>query len=344
MAILTEAEFRKRIRTPHGGGYFFFGEEDYLKAHALRLAREAICPDPSLALFNDIRLDAMDFDAGKLLSALTPPPMMNEYKIVTVEGLDLRSPRAADLADLAEALATLPETDYNLLILSIPDTFFDPGRLPKSPSTLFKTLEKHLTPVQFDAVTPARLAAWVGRHFEHSSLSATPDVCAFVVGYCKKDMFTLAAEIDKICAYVHYHKRDRVTREDVEAVAARDFTEGSDDFAMMDAMLAGDYNKALTILDFYQSHRIESTIVMGEISRIYSELMAVKLLCDTCSAAEIAKRLRLHEYRVGLYLKRARAVSADRLKEILALCAQADASLKNSSLDYIAIERLICAL
>ena len=157
-------------------------------------------------------------------------------------------------------------------------------------------------------------------------------------------MFTLAAEIDKICAYVHYHKRDRVTREDVEAVAARDFTEGSDDFAMMDAMLAGDYNKALTILDFYQSHRIESTIVMGEISRIYSELMAVKLLCDTCSAAEIAKRLRLHEYRVGLYLKRARAVSTDRLREMLALCAQADASLKNSSLDYIAIERLICAL
>ena len=42
LTILKEADFRKDLKSSPTGGYLFFGEEDYMKSAALRLAREAI--------------------------------------------------------------------------------------------------------------------------------------------------------------------------------------------------------------------------------------------------------------------------------------------------------------
>ena len=76
MDLLKEADFRKELKSNPRAGYLFFGDEDYLKAFAVKQARELICPDPSFAFFNEIRLDAMDFEAQKLIDALMPLPMM----------------------------------------------------------------------------------------------------------------------------------------------------------------------------------------------------------------------------------------------------------------------------
>ena len=80
MELLREDLFRKQMKKGLSGGYLFFGEEDYLKSFALRAARESICPDPTFALFNDVRLDALDYSASALLDALMPPPMMSEVR------------------------------------------------------------------------------------------------------------------------------------------------------------------------------------------------------------------------------------------------------------------------
>ena len=38
--IMTDVAFRKKIERDATGGYLFFGDEDYLKAFALKAARE----------------------------------------------------------------------------------------------------------------------------------------------------------------------------------------------------------------------------------------------------------------------------------------------------------------
>ena len=49
MDLLRESDFRKEIKASPRAGYLFFGDEDYLKAFAVKSARDAICPDPSFA-------------------------------------------------------------------------------------------------------------------------------------------------------------------------------------------------------------------------------------------------------------------------------------------------------
>ena len=48
--IISEAVYRKEIGKTAGRAYLLYGEEDYLKAHAVRLTRESICPDPAFAM------------------------------------------------------------------------------------------------------------------------------------------------------------------------------------------------------------------------------------------------------------------------------------------------------
>ena len=63
------------------------------------------------------------------------------------------------------------------------------------------------------------------------------------------------------------------------------------------------------------------------------------------TAAEIAAALKMHEYRVGLYLKQARKTDPALLKRAVIAAEAADRALKRSAADgYGVIERLICSL
>ena len=99
--IIKEADFRKQIKSAPATGYLFFGEEDYMKAAAMKLARDSVkSVSPAMATFDDIRLDGLDFTPAALLDAMTVPPMGADRKVISVTGLNLSTLRAADLDKL----------------------------------------------------------------------------------------------------------------------------------------------------------------------------------------------------------------------------------------------------
>ena len=60
-AIIKDEEYRKNIAKAPGRAFLFFGEEDYLKAAAVRETRAHLCPDPAMAFFNDVTIDFTDY-------------------------------------------------------------------------------------------------------------------------------------------------------------------------------------------------------------------------------------------------------------------------------------------
>ncbi len=342
MEIIKEDVFRKQLKKGLSGGYLFYGDEDYLKGHALRAAREAICGDPTFALFNDVRLDALDYTPSALMDALMPPPMMGEQKIVSVTGLSLSSMRASEIDDLCEVLATLPDYDYNVLIVSIPAGEMEEGTA-KRPSAILQKLGKYLTPVVFDSISGARLASWVGKHFEAAGVSASPDVCGFLIEYSGKSMYTLSFETEKLAYYVLQNGRTTVTREDVKHVAIGAID--ADAFALANAVLDGRSADALEALSVMKFRRIDPIIILSEVSRVICDLLSVKtLLAQGMPQGEIARSLKMNEYKARLYANGAAGKSHERLTRALTLCADADLALKLSPQGYMAIENLICAL
>ncbi len=347
--LRKEADFRREMKSNPTGGYLFFGEEDYMKAAALRLARASVTEaEPVMACFNEIRMDGLDFTPGGLLDAMTVPPMGGDMqtarKIITVTGLNLGAMRASDIDKLCEALAAIPDYPYNLIILSAGADTFDAGNLPKKPSELYTTLAEYLRPVLFERNTPAKLAGWVQKHYSAAGVIASPELCHFTVTYCGRNMFTLAGEIDKVAYYTRAKGRDTATEADVRtaAIPAVEY----DAFAFSNAITERRYADALDILADLKFRRVEPVILLAEVSRVICDLLSIRQLADGGrTSAEIASILKMHEYRVSLYLKQARRADPERLRAAVTACAAADRSLKTSSSDpYAIIERLICGL
>ncbi len=344
MDIIKEDVFRKQLKKGLSGGYLFFGEEDYLKSFSLRAAREAVCTEETFAVFNDVRIDPMDYSPTALSNALMPPPMMCEQKIVTINGLAISEMKPSELEELYDALSALEEYDYNVLIISVPAGLIDEGRLPKAPSPVLTELSKYLTPVQFDPIPASRLVSWVGKHFEHHGVTASPEVCSTLVERCGRSMFILSSETEKLSFYVKKHGRDKVTPDDVEAVSTSVIS--SDAYALTNAILDGKYDEAMEALRVMKFRRIDPIIILGEVARTVYELLHIKLLqAEGIPVSEITRVLNMkNEYKVKLYAAAAATKSEERLKRALLLCSEADLSLKLSPQGYIAIEKLICFL
>ena len=342
-AIVTEAEYRKQQDRLAGRAFLFFGKEDYLKSAALRATREALCPDASLAVFNDITLDALDFTPDRLLDAMTPPPLMADTRLIVLRGFDLTAMRAAELDALLEVLALLPEYSYNTVILSVAAGALDEGYLPKRPSATLKKLASVLEPVRFETPSDARLAVWAGKHFAHHGIAISGADCAFLVSFVGQNMFVLANEIEKLAYYALARGTQTVTAEDIRTVAVP--VVAADTFALSNAILANRMRDALDALAVMKFERIEPTIVLGELSKTFSDMQAIRLLMDAGrNISESASALGLHEYKAGLLAKAANRTEPARIARAVRLCAAADASLKRASGDYSAIERLICSL
>jgi len=344
MDIIKEDVFRKQLKNGLSGGYLFFGEEDYLKSFTLRSARETVCPDPTFAVFNDVRIDPLDYSADALLNAIAAPPMMAEQKIISVNGLAICDLKASELDELYDTLSVLPEYDHSVLIISVPAGLMDEGNLPKKPSAVLAELSERLTPVQFEAVTGARLAAWVKKHLEHHGATADMGVCTAIIERCGSSMFTLSAETEKVAYYVLSQGRTQVTQADVENVVCAIIDAGA--FALTNAILEGRHEQAIEALNAMKFRREEPVNILGEVSRAVCEMLSAKLLiAEGVSVADMTRILRFKsDYRTKKCIQAVQNKSEDKLRRALLLCSEADLQLKRSMQGYEVIERLICCL
>ncbi len=347
--IITEAAFRKRIESRAAGGYIFFGDEDYLKHHALKFARQTVCPDPSLAVFNDMSVDfsATGTTPASVFSAISAAPMMADVKLVTISGLNMKDLRESELAEICEALSAIEEYDFNTLILYFPSGTIEEGTA-KAPSKDIQKFGEILTPVRFDKVPDAKLGSWAVRHFNHNGVNVEAGVLSALIERCGRDMFNLVSEIDKISYFVLSEGRDVVTRADVELVSCDSAELGP--FALSNAIMEGDGAGALRALEKMKARRTDPIYILGELTRMFSDMLAIKVMtAKSMPPAEISSSLRIkgerkmNEYRIGLIQQSVKDVPVERLARALDMCAKADLAMKTSMSGYLEIEKLICS-
>ena len=340
--IIKEADFRKQIKSAPRSGYLFFGEEDYMKKFALDMAVEAISPDPAFAFFNEIRLDSFSYSPEALIDALMPAPMMADRKIIILSGIDFISMRATELDALCKTLDSLADYDYNTLIINTSADRFDEGILPKRPSATLQKLSEYLIPVQFEKNSPARLASWVAKHFEHNGVSAPNEVCSFIIERCGRDMFNLANETDKLSFFVLSDGRREVTQEDVMTVSIP--VGEYDAFAFTNAIGARRRDDALEILGDMKLRRQEPIFIIGEISRTVCDMLTIAVLrSEGLTQREISASTGIHEYKVGVILRT--LPQEEMCRRMLERCRAADLEIKTFRSDgYAVLEKLICTI
>ena len=348
MDIISNLDFTKKIKENPDGNYLFYGEEDYLKSHAIKSLKDAMGIDETLEIFNFIQMDVLDYSADKLIDTLSMPPMMAERKLVVLNGLNIKKmsnkQNISEYNEFMDALAHLDEFDYNNFVLVLPCGNITEEMPKKAPTGALKELSERLLPVKFEAPRPQKLALWVLRHFEHHGIKATQPDCAYLVDYCSKDMFTLTNEIEKLSLYARSQGRDRIVREDIPLICSAEMEYGTFEFS--NAILDGRKNDALSILSVMKFKQIDPLMIMGELSGIFSDLLKIKIMLNAGkNNHQIATDTGINIHKVGIYVNSARRMDLERLQKTVALTTEADLAMKfRFDSGYLHIEKLICSL
>ena len=117
---------------------------------------------------------------------------------------------------------------------------------------------------------------------------------------------------------------------------------GTDAFALSNAILAGRPAEALNVLSVLKFEREKPEFILGEISRTFCDMLAVRAYLDAGrSTKEIATLLKLHEYKTGLLANAVRRLDPARLARAVELCIEADTALKRSFGDYAMIAMFV---
>ena len=175
-------------------------------------------------------------------------------------------------------------------------------------------------------------------------------------------MYRLSGELTKTAAFaaVRIEERERekgaprvVTLADAkECVTASD---EDDAFGLANCMTDGDAAGALRYLRIKMANREEPSLVLGQISRAFTDLYAAACFAaDGRDAADFAKTMKMNEWRAKICYRTASKVAPERYAEAVRLCLEADRQLKSragggsagfgGTETYAPIERLVCLL
>lgn len=340
---MTQKELKIHLKgNDLGGIYIFCGEEDYLKRHYSAQLRERILTDPAFAPFNHLTFEGSAIDFDLLLDAVKSPPMMADFKLIEWDRADFEAMKEETLEAFASLSALVSEHPYTVLLFRASVSELNPGTA-KRPSSLYKRLSELATTVTFDVATDAQLIAWLGSHFAHEGLSATAEALRTMLSRIGHSMEILASELDKLACYCRVHKISVVTPELVMLICGSSAED--DAFGLSNALLSGNSRAAYACLYDLRRRRVEPMLVLGQLTRLFTDLAAVSLLLsEGGSVASVASTLSMNEYKAGLYVKAAKARSEASLRRAVALCREADLAVKAGADAHLRLDRMIAEL
>ncbi len=342
---MTVAELQAKIKSADIGGCFLFcGEESYLRRTYLGQIRRLLLTEPDFDAFNHIVHEGAELDFAALTADIDTPPFFADRKLVEWHMAELGGMSEKKLEALAEVCARQAEENSTVLVILTAPEGFDPGTA-KRPSALCKKLDAMLQIVNFEKSTDAQLMNWLKRHFDHDGITVDAPTLRALIDRAGHSMDILANEVEKLSAYVKANGRGTVTLADVAYVASP--TTESDAFGLTNAMLDGKVEDTFYHLSDLRARRVDATVILGQLARLYGDLLTVSLLlADGLNQTAIASTLSMNAYKVSLYAKAAAKRTPDAFRHALALLADADRQVKTSygSDKWALLDRLVVAL
>ncbi len=338
--ILSATEFQALLKKDPCGIFLFFGEEEYLKQHALKSARQNVLSDPSLSDFNYQRLEQEYATPDALLQALETPPLFADRRLIELHSIPWESLNEEVLSAWQDVFSKGNGSDSALVIVYAESNELDSGT-ERLPGKRLSALAAHCRAVRFPKQTDLQLAKWIFRHFTAQGLQISSEVCHQMLDFCGHDMCFLSTEIEKVAAYLKFNGRSEVKTEDISYLCA--YNPERDTFDFTNAILDGNTAKAFELFAEMKGRKERPEVILGSIAKICCDLAKIRFLCDSgASPKELESKLKMHAYRLSLYQKQALRRPAPMLEQAVRLCAETDVKMKSTACDpYLLLERLI---
>lgn len=303
--------------------YLFYGEEAFLRDYYLGRLKELILP-PGLEEFNLHAAQGKECSIDWIEQAVDCLPMMSERTLVTVTDFDVFSQGEKGRDKLLTLLSALPEYCTLVFVYDLISPKLD-GR-----SKLLALLKKLGGVVEFQRQDNGQLAEWICRQFRKAGKSIDSRDADYLVFLCGDLMHDLASEIGKISAYAPH---DRVTREDIDALAVPKVEAVV--YQMTDALARKNFDRAASVLADLLHKRESPVGILSAMGRYFRQLYTARLYLDGRKSRGEYMRLwgmkgSFMEQQAQRLLDAARGFSLAWCRYAVRRCAQTDANVKSA--------------
>ncbi len=249
--------------------YIFYGEERYLKNANLDKVREALV-EPSFEEFNYHRMAGKGLSVEDLTEVVEAMPMMAQHTVVVVEDWDIFKLDERGRTAFIAMLETFPEYCTLVLLYDVVEYKRD-----KKMKKLCAALDEYVVEVAFQQQERGALVNWLRRRFKalgHDIDGAAADHLLFTCGTLMGD---LVPEIEKIGAFA---KGEMITIDDINAVAAPILD--AKIFDITNAVTAGDFDKAATVLSELLRMQTEPVAILATLGKELRRLYTARIALD----------------------------------------------------------------
>lgn len=338
MSRISESELKKQIKSRQFSPiYVIYGTEQmFVRRYSEQLADAVTGKNPSDFNFHkfsgDINLD--DFAAS-----LQIVPFMSEYNCVFISDIFFDNMDADSLARFKEI--TDKTVDTTVLIISMPT--YVPSKNITAFKSLIKSAEKNGSVCEFNKLNQSMLERYIAKWANENGKMISHVNAAKLISYCGDDLNFLKNELAKICAYA---KGEEVTVQDIEKLATQNLE--TKIFALSDAVLNGNGDKAFNTLDLLFYQREEPVMMLYVLSASYVDAYRIRV-ADECGVLKDKVAIDFKYKNRAFTLKKAREatakVSTEALRKSLDLLVEADIKFKSSSVNSrLCMEQLIAQL
>ncbi len=305
--------------------FLLWGEEAFLRLHykknLVSLLMPAVMPE-----LNYYTFDGKDYSLRAIDEAIEALPVMDTKKLLVFDNSMLFKPdgKTGAKSEVREywekRLKDIPEYVYII---------FNEREIDKR-SALFKHIDKNFISAEFSYLDENRMIKWIMTLFKKLGKNISQEDSSYLLSLCPDGMMNIKNEAEKLCAYSD--KKADVTKEDIDLLVTPKLEDKV--FDMVDSMLSGKSEIAITLLSDLITLKTEPTQIMGAIIYNLDKISCVKILAASGkSAGEIASALKIAPFIAKKFFSLASKFTSEKLKELITKATKTDIELKTNSMD-----------
>lgn len=302
--------------------YLFYGPESYLRDLYTDRIRARLGCDPMNCFYF-----TSDVNEKELDSICSSVSMFGESKLIVVSGSGFfKSARDGAFIDMAN------ESDTYII--------FKEDEADKRNKLYKKVCD---TGIVFNCKkqAPGEIKKVIANKINKAGRRVSEAVLEYMLGGIGDDISRLLSETEKLILYVP--EGESVEKHHVDTLCS--LHTNARIFDLNDAVASGDSERAYFILKTLLDDKEPPVKLLAMISRMWSQLYSVKMLMrEGMRAFEIADALGIKDFAASKLMRQASSLSADYIRDRMALCEELDMSVKNGNIKDIVAVELITAM
>jgi len=316
---MTPAQLLKEI----GAGrfkpaYYFYGEEDYRKAEAVRYIVANFIPQQQ-RLLNHVKLSVSKADFETICGEIAAIPMIGERRCVQIEEAQRLKP--TQQKRLFPILQSLP-SDL-LVILSSPA-----ARTPDKRSAFLRDIGKVAVAVKFDRLTASSAKSRIERFLRSNDFTFDPEAVDLLVSMTGGDFGGLTGELEKLA--LSSDDKQHIGIAEVKSLVSshEEFTI----FELIDLISAGKSDRAMYVCYDLIQRGNNPVPILRMLSRHLINLAKI----------HAGKKMSGHPFFIDKLRRQARTFDEGRLLAAIERLAEVERDMRRSSVDdTILLENMI---